>query len=174
MPLVERRCSEKIQNYKQSSDAFFNDSEEDEDDENPAFLPSVNNHKASHAKEFDPVTFCVTKVNPKDFANQLTLLDLPVFKAIKPDELSSCAWNTKDKMVHAPNVVAFIRRFNQVCLWCQKEIISRDKVKLRGEILSHFIKITRKLLQLNNLHSAFAILSALQSTAIHPLTKTWA
>ena len=44
---------------------------------------------------------------------QLTLLDLPVFCAIQPEELSSCKWNKKNKREIAPNIVAFISRFFQ-------------------------------------------------------------
>ena len=44
---------------------------------------------------------------------QLTLLDLPVFCAIQPEELSSCKWNKKNKREIAPNIVAFISRFLQ-------------------------------------------------------------
>ncbi len=43
-------------------------------------MDRLNGHK-----DFDPVTFDVLMVKPVDFATQITLLDLPAFKAIEPD-----------------------------------------------------------------------------------------
>ncbi|XP_030398669.1 ras-specific guanine nucleotide-releasing factor RalGPS1-like [Gopherus evgoodei] len=95
-------------------------------------------------KSYDAVVFDVLKVTPEEFASQITLMDMPVFKAIQPEELASCGWNKKEKHILAANIVAFTRRFNQ------------------------------KLLELNNLHSLMAVVSALQSAPIFRLTKTWA
>ncbi|TSN30174.1 Ras-specific guanine nucleotide-releasing factor RalGPS2 [Bagarius yarrelli] len=64
-------------------------------------------------KSFDAVVFDVLKVTPEEYAGQITLMDAPVFKAIQPEELSSCGWNKKEKHSSAPNAVAFTRRFNQ-------------------------------------------------------------
>lgn len=36
-------------------------------------------------KTFDPVTFDILQVDPEEYAGQLTLLDIKVFKAIKPE-----------------------------------------------------------------------------------------
>ncbi|MEE6495942.1 hypothetical protein FKM82_002183 [Ascaphus truei] len=95
-------------------------------------------------KSFDAVVFDVLMVTPEEYASQITLMDVPVFKAIQPEELSSCGWNKKEKYSSAPNAVAFTRRFNQ------------------------------KLYELNNLHALMSVVSGLQSAPIFRLTKTWA
>uniref|UniRef100_A0A8C3AYQ1 Ral GEF with PH domain and SH3 binding motif 1 n=1 Tax=Cyclopterus lumpus TaxID=8103 RepID=A0A8C3AYQ1_CYCLU len=118
-------------------------------------------------KSYDAVVFDVLKVTPEEFA---------VSKWIRREhtELTSCGWTGKEKHRLSPNVVAFTRRFNQVSFWLVREILTAHTLKIRAEILSHFVKIAKKLFELNNLHSVVSVVSALQSAPIFRLSKTWA
>lgn len=69
-------------------------------------------------------------IPPQDFAIQLTLLDLPVFKSIKAEELTSLEWNGPFKYSYAPNVVAFTKRFNIITFWVIEEILTSSKFNL--------------------------------------------
>ncbi|XP_051898129.1 ras-specific guanine nucleotide-releasing factor RalGPS2-like [Pristis pectinata] len=136
-------------------------------------VASLESGSQNIGRSFDAVVFDVLMVSPEQFASQITLLDITVFKSIQPEELSSCAWNKKGKHTLAPNVVAFTRRFNQISFWVVREILTKQVLKTRVDVLSHFIKIAKKLQDLNNLHGLMAVISALQSTPIFRLSKTW-
>ncbi|XP_071820476.1 ras-specific guanine nucleotide-releasing factor RalGPS1-like isoform X2 [Apostichopus japonicus] len=124
-------------------------------------------------KSYDRVVFEMLRVSPEDFATQLTLEDLKIFKQIMPEELASCEWSGKHKNNICPNVVAFSRRFNQVSFWVVKEILESQTSKIRAELIGAYIRIAKKLFDMNNLHSSMAIVSALHSAPIFRLSKTW-
>lgn len=120
----------------------------------------------------------IFEVEPDNLAAQLTLLDLPIFKSIKKDELTSLGGSSSSnkpnkKQDLSPNVVAMNRQFNQVTFWVVGQILSHDSPRIRAELISNFIKTAKHLYQLNNLHSSYAVISALLSSPIYRLDKTW-
>ncbi|GAB1285577.1 Ras-specific guanine nucleotide-releasing factor RalGPS2 [Apodemus speciosus] len=98
-------------------------------------------------KSFDAVVFDVLKVTPEEYAGQITLMDVPVFKAIQPDHVMNF------------QVVDGIKKKNTVLH--QMQLLSQED-------------LITKLYELNNLHALMAVVSGLQSAPIFRLTKTWA
>lgn len=111
---------------------------------------------------------------PDSVAAQLTLMVFPMFQRIQPEELTSCGWSKNNKLDVAPNVVAMTRHFNHVSFWVVQEVLNPLQVRQRAEVVSHFIRIAKKLHELNNLHTLMAVISALRSAPIFRLLKTWA
>ncbi|XP_031558507.1 ras-specific guanine nucleotide-releasing factor RalGPS2-like [Actinia tenebrosa] len=124
-------------------------------------------------KNFDAVVFDIRKVTPEEFAKEVTYKDIYVFKSIRPEELSGCGWTKKDKLKLAPNVVAFIQRFNHISFWVVREILNAKKLKTRVAVMSHFIRIAKKFLELNNIHALKAVISGLESVPVYRLDMTW-
>ena len=52
-------------------------------------------------------------------------------------------------------------------------MLSQNKVRTRAEVVTHFVKVARRLYDLRNLHSLKAVVSALQATPIFRLQQTW-
>lgn len=80
------------------------------------------------------------------------------------------------KHIKSPNVAAFTRRFNNVTFWVIEQILHTRPAgpKQRAEMVGYFIKVASSLIDHNNLHSSYAIKSALSSVSLHRLEKTWA
>ena len=106
-------------------------------------------------------------VEPDEFARQITMLDMQIFKAVARSELQNLAWSRRDKFEKAPNVVEFTRRFNHLSFWVTREVLHCVDAHQRSDKLAHFISIAKKLYALNNLHSMMAIVSGLRSAPVY-------
>ena len=54
-------------------------------------------------------------LHAEELARQLTLIEYDLYRKIKPKECLNQKWVKGDKDVNAPNILAMIKRFNQVC-----------------------------------------------------------
>lgn len=134
---------------------------------------SLPRNSSLHQFDVDATLGNVLRLPYAELAAQITLLDFKIFTGIQTEELESCGWTKKDKCVTSPNIVAFTRRFNNISFWVVQEILNGVSPKERAELLSYFIKLAKKLHEFNNLHSLFAIISAMRSASIYRMTNTW-
>eukprot|EP01116_Phalansterium_solitarium_P000941 TRINITY_DN10772_c0_g1_i1.p1 TRINITY_DN10772_c0_g1~~TRINITY_DN10772_c0_g1_i1.p1 ORF type:complete len:501 (-),score=134.12 TRINITY_DN10772_c0_g1_i1:88-1590(-) len=116
----------------------------------------------------------IVTMHPEEVARQMCLMDHQLFCAIAPRELFGTAWNKDDKAAIAPNVTAFIERFNQVSQWATTEVLDAESEDLRVVIITRLISIAQWLRRLNNFSSLMALVAALESSAVTRLEATWA
>lgn len=125
----------------------------------------------------------IFEVSADSLASQVTITDLQIFKSIRRNELvnlgAACGLtqsnkrNNLAKRLLVPNVMAMNRQFNQTSYWVVREILRHNSSRLRAQWICLFIETAKKLHELNNLHSAYAFVSAMLSTSIYRLNKTW-
>ncbi|KAG4087873.1 ras GEF [Neocallimastix lanati (nom. inval.)] len=119
------------------------------------------------------VNINIFEVDPKDIARQMCLMNARIFKQITQDELLSLAWNKPNKKIKAPNIVLMTEQFNKITLWVSNNILSSSLPSERTQKIARFIYIEKACLKNNDFHSLKSIISALESTPIHRLEKTW-
>nr|XP_016854468.1 PREDICTED: ral guanine nucleotide dissociation stimulator [Anolis carolinensis] len=111
-------------------------------------------------------------------AEQFTLMDAELFKRVVPYHCLGCIWSQRDKKGKehlAPSIRATVSQFNRVAN-CVIATCLGDRAlrpQQRARVLERWVEVARECRILKNFSSLRAILSALQSNAIHRLKKTW-
>ncbi|KNC49149.1 Ras protein-specific guanine nucleotide-releasing factor 2 [Thecamonas trahens ATCC 50062] len=141
-------------------------------EEQQAPLPSYEAEVAGKSIKWHSV-WMQTEVSV--FAQQMTLLELSLYQRILPRELLDQAW-TKDELknTRAPNVTAVISHFNRFSRWVVTEILMARRPQKRAAIMARFAELAVQLMILKNYSGVMEILSALNSSAVMRLRKTWA
>jgi son of sevenless-like protein len=114
----------------------------------------------------------VTDLDPTEVANQLTLMDSRLFRAITPRELIGQEFAKKENSL-AVNVRAMSTLSTQVTTWVTESILFEQDIKKRAALIKYFVKVGDRCLTLQNYNSVFAIFSALNSSSIQRLKHTW-
>lgn len=114
-------------------------------------------------------------ISVKLFAEQLTRMDTELFKRLIPHQCLGATWARRDKH-EADSVVATVNQFNAVLFRVISSILIEpgSKPPDRALYISTWIDIAQELRILKNFSSLKAIVTGLQSEAIHRLVKSWA
>ncbi|KAF2723972.1 ras GEF, partial [Polychaeton citri CBS 116435] len=108
-------------------------------------------------------------------ARELTRIDWILFSSIRPRDLVRHVVLTVSERSTCKNLVnvnRMIEHFNQLACWVSNFILLRDKPKHRALMLEKFMRVARKVRELNNYNSLGAIIAGIRSTSIHRLAAT--
>eukprot|EP01107_Rhizomastix_libera_P012640 TRINITY_DN321_c0_g1_i5.p1 TRINITY_DN321_c0_g1~~TRINITY_DN321_c0_g1_i5.p1 ORF type:complete len:496 (-),score=172.71 TRINITY_DN321_c0_g1_i5:137-1624(-) len=115
----------------------------------------------------------ITDAVPLEVARQMALLEFDFFKKIMPWECYGLAWSKKDGNERSPNITQFINNFNKVGDYVKASILEESSAKKREKIIKHFLKIAEECYSINNFNSMMEIVSALGSSPVSRLKKSW-
>jgi hypothetical protein len=122
----------------------------------------------------------------KEFAKQLTLMTANFFRSIPRKEFESIQWTSPKKNQITPCIVKMTTHFNlvlmvdKISLWIAQQILDASKIKDRMQLITYFIHVAQvvisnqALLEFDNFDTLKSIISALQSTPVYRLSRTWA
>lgn len=120
----------------------------------------------------DTRPFDIQQFFEQDVAEQLTLLDLEIFRKIQHFELLGQAWSKPKLQTLAINVTELITRPNKISFWVATCILLQQKLKDRVKTVTSFIQIAQKLDELKSYNTMMGVLAGLNSSAISRLHQT--
>ncbi|KAJ1514989.1 hypothetical protein HMI55_004141 [Coelomomyces lativittatus] len=104
------------------------------------------------------------------FTEQITLFEFQLFQSIK--DLDLVHWISVRDVSQSP-VRAMVQFATQCSSFICSSILNEQDVKKRSQILKFWIKVAEKCLTIQNYNSLRAVLSAIDSSTIARLNKTW-
>ncbi|KAM5146446.1 ral guanine nucleotide dissociation stimulator-like 2 isoform 2-T3 [Mantella aurantiaca] len=113
-------------------------------------------------------------------AEQLTCLEAALFLRVVPYECLGSVWSRRDKggdhFDRCHSVRETVRHFNRLSGAVTASCVQDPQLRpqQRARIIEKWVKVAEECWSLRNFSSVYAILSALQSTAVHRLKRVWA
>ncbi|KAJ8281843.1 hypothetical protein COCON_G00043620 [Conger conger] len=125
-------------------------------------VPSVSK-KRKMSLLFDHLDSC-------ELAEHLTYLEYKSFCKILFQDYHSFVMH--GCTVDNPILERFITLFNSVSQWIQLMVLSKPTAAQRATVISHFIRVAQKLLQLQNFNTLMAVVGGLSNSSISRLKDT--
>ncbi|KAG8969725.1 hypothetical protein FRC03_001070 [Tulasnella sp. 419] len=113
----------------------------------------------------------ITKIDPLELAQHLTLVEYRLYSQIRPSECMY--WSKAQHGPQVENLNKFCATSDRLANWVKYSILSLDSLGKRADVVAQWIKIAEKCRGLNNLSSMTAIVAALSSIVITKLSVTW-
>ncbi|KAF2760570.1 ras GEF [Pseudovirgaria hyperparasitica] len=114
-------------------------------------------------------------IDEEHIARELTRIDWVMFQAIRPRDLvRNVTLNAEQKKQcrSLENVNRMTEHFNHTAAWVTNYILLRDKPKHRALMLEKFMRLARKVREMNNYNALGAILAGIKGAPVHRLAAT--
>lgn len=109
-----------------------------------------------------------------ELARQLTLKEFKLYSKITKYECLTKVWGKKSGLNEdIQTITDFIKTSNQLTNFVAYMILRKQDVRKRVHVITYFVQVADKCKQYNNFSSMTAIISALYSSPIHRLNRTW-
>ncbi|GAA6060801.1 hypothetical protein JCM10212_005450 [Sporobolomyces blumeae] len=122
-------------------------------------------------------TLSVTDVDPLELARQLTIMESRVYCSIRPEELLGSPLSSSSSNASSSKKDGSVRKMSALSTrltgWIAETILGETDQKKRTALVKYFVKLGERLLALNNYNALFAVFTALNSSTIARLRKTW-
>ncbi|CAR26045.1 ZYRO0B00506p [Zygosaccharomyces rouxii] len=113
-------------------------------------------------------------IDPRTYASQLTIMEHNNYLRISIFECLDRAWGTKyGELGGSSNITKFIASANNLTNYVSYTIVKQPDAKMRARLIMYFITVAQYCRELHNFSSMTAIVSALCSSPIFRLKKTW-
>eukprot|EP01089_Gocevia_fonbrunei_P018630 TRINITY_DN6356_c0_g2_i2.p1 TRINITY_DN6356_c0_g2~~TRINITY_DN6356_c0_g2_i2.p1 ORF type:complete len:489 (-),score=102.42 TRINITY_DN6356_c0_g2_i2:55-1521(-) len=142
---------------------------------NQRVLPAAKRGGNSQQSMDDPnKRFAFCEMPLVELAEQLTLIELDMFKSIREREFLNLNWKKAEKKRHSRHIVKMVERFNKVSFWVATRIVRERDIKRRTSLLKRFIILADKCRELNNFNTLMEVLAGLNLHPVQRLKQTWA
>eukprot|EP01129_Flabellula_baltica_P012132 TRINITY_DN5429_c0_g1_i1.p1 TRINITY_DN5429_c0_g1~~TRINITY_DN5429_c0_g1_i1.p1 ORF type:complete len:1213 (+),score=278.52 TRINITY_DN5429_c0_g1_i1:32-3670(+) len=114
-----------------------------------------------------------SEFQPRELAEQLTIIDFELFKLIDKSEYYYSEWSSKKTEYQVPNVMRSILYGNRLGWLVITEILKEGTFKARSAKIVFFINVMMHLEEMNSYNSLYQILGALHNISISKLRRSW-
>lgn len=117
----------------------------------------------------------LSDIEPLEMARQLCLREFRLFMVITSHEClrRACSGRSKSGNPGGQRIGDFIKNSNNLTNWVSYSILKHAEPRRRAGLIRYFILVAEECRKLYNFSSMTAIISALYSSTIHRMKKTW-
>ncbi|EGG07628.1 uncharacterized protein MELLADRAFT_62410 [Melampsora larici-populina 98AG31] len=135
-------------------------------------LPIVSKQVMSMLRGMNSTSeMSIMEIDPTELARQITLLESKLYCGISAEEI--IGQDFSKKCSDASNVRAMSVMTTRATGWYTECILNEDDVRKRCQILKYCLKVGARFLELQNYNGLMAVMSALNSSTITRLKRTW-